>query len=31
MKAWVVRERGDPWDVFALDDFPEPSTRRSPT
>ena len=26
MKAWVVRKRGNPWDVFTVeDDFPEPS------
>jgi NADPH2:quinone reductase len=26
MKAWVVRRRGNPWDVFALErDFPEPT------
>ena len=25
MKAWCVRGQGDPWDVFELGDFPEPS------
>jgi NADPH2:quinone reductase len=26
MKAWVVRKRGNPWDVYALErDFPEPT------
>ena len=26
MKAWVVRRRGDPWDVFSLErNYPEPS------
>ncbi len=25
MKAWVVREKGMPWDVFELSEFPEPT------
>jgi NADPH2:quinone reductase len=25
MKAWVVREQGNPWDSFKLEDFPEPT------
>ncbi len=25
MKAWVVREKGNPWESFRLEDFPEPS------
>ena len=25
MRAWVVRGKGDPWDVFEQGDFPEPT------
>jgi NADPH2:quinone reductase len=25
MQAWVVREDGDPWEVFRIEDTPEPS------
>lgn len=25
MQAWCVRGEGDPWDVFRLEEFPEPS------
>ncbi|MEM7412804.1 MAG: zinc-binding dehydrogenase [Myxococcota bacterium] len=25
MKAWIVRGKGDPWDVFEMGDFPAPT------
>jgi len=31
MKAWVVRGRGAPWDVFELADVPEPEPMQQPT
>jgi NADPH2:quinone reductase len=28
MDAWVVRENGNPWEVFRREDFPEPTPER---